>query len=240
MALLHFFLLPLKDFWRGYERVLGGGPKALLGVALGLIVGWWVYIPVHELMHAFGCMLAGGEVTRLEIDELYGGTLLAKWIPWVYAGSDYAGQLTGFDTHGSDLIYFATDFGPFVFTLFPAVWLLRRFGRTGFALGFALVLPFAFAPFLSITGDAYEIGSIVVTQFEPWSADGVRELLRGDDLFLKAEELGETPSAPWDGYRIACAIGVLWAFATYALGAAIAGLLSPKAHDPAAANAAGS
>ena len=226
MKILSLFVLPLRDFWRGYERVLEGRIKGLLSVLVGMLVGWWIYIPFHELMHAFACMATGGEVTRLEVDTMYGGALLAKVFPWVYAGSDYAGQLTGFDTGGSDLVYLATDFGPFILTLFPAVWLMRRFGQAGAGLPFGLVLPFALAPFLSITGDAYEIGSILVTQVPPWSSRELTEILRGDDLFLKAEQIQEAAVQPWGGYSLAVAIGVVWAFGTYAVGAAIASALT--------------
>ena len=225
MKILSLFILPIRDFWRGYERVLEGRIPGLLSVMVGMLVGWFIYIPFHELMHAFACMATGGEVTRLEIDAMYGGALLAKVFPWVYSGSDYAGQLTGFDTGGSDLVYLATDFGPFVLTLFPAVWLLRRFGRQGAGLRFGLVLPFALAPFLSITGDAYEIGSILVTQVSPWSGEELKPLLRGDDLFKKAEELREAAVQPWAGYVLAVTLGVLWAFCTYGIGAAIASRL---------------
>jgi hypothetical protein len=41
-------------------------------------------------------------VWRLEIDPLYGGALLARWLPFVEAGGEYAGRLSGFDTAGSD------------------------------------------------------------------------------------------------------------------------------------------
>jgi len=190
------FLVPFTDVFHGLDRCLDRGVPGLLLVALGLMVGWWVYVPLHELLHAAACLAAGGEVTRLEIDRLYGGAAL-------------------------DWIYLATDFGPFLL-IFPGVWALRRAAaaRNGFLFGAAL--PFAMAPFLSLTGDAYEIGSIVTTRLPPWAEPAMRELLRGDDVVKKLEELAKVTGAPWGGALLAMGIGVAWAFLTYALGGAAA------------------
>jgi len=193
---------------------------------LGLALGWWLYVPIHELLHAYGCLWTGGEVTRLEIDALYGGAWLAEALPFVEVGSEYAGQLTGFDTRGSDAIYLATDLAPFLLTVFPGVWALRRFGGRGQAVRFGLVLPLALAPFLSVTGDAYEIGSILVTQLPPWTEAAMSELLRGDDLFLAFERVRAAEPSPWGGWFLAGVVGVLWAFATYGAGAVVARWLS--------------
>ncbi len=212
-------LAPAADVWNGLERSLEVGARGLPLVMLGLLAGWWLYVPLHELLHAFACWLAGGSVTRLEIDALYGGALLARLLPFVAAGSDYAGRLSDFDTGGSDAVYLATDLGPFLLTLFPGVWALRR--ASG-ALGFGFWLPFALAPFLSLTGDAYEIGSILITRLPPWSAPETAELLRHDDVFLLASELAKTPAAPWAGAALAFALGTVWAFATYAAGGFLA------------------
>src|SRR5262249_2715862 len=74
-------------------------------VAGGMLAGWWIYVPVHELLHAAGCRLTGGGVTRLEIGAVYGGALLSRVLPFVVAGGEDAGRLSGFDTHRSDRIY---------------------------------------------------------------------------------------------------------------------------------------
>jgi hypothetical protein len=219
---LRFFLAPFADLVRGLDRALDGGARGLIFVFLGLLAGWWIYVPVHELLHAAACLAAGGEVTRLEIDPLYGGLALARIFPFVVPASDYAGRLSGFDTRGSDGIYLATDLGPFVLTLFPGVWALRRAGAAGKPLLFGAALPFALAPFLSATGDAYEIGSILVTRLPPWSGVASRELLRGDDLIRKIGELALLPEAPWGGALLAALLGLLWAFATYGAGVAVA------------------
>lgn len=220
---------PLDDLLTGLESALARGGKAFLPLALGLLAGWWIYVPVHELLHVAGCRLAGGSVTRLEIDELYGGALLARLFDFVEPGSEYAGRLSGFDTGGSDLVYLATDLAPFVFTLFPAIWLLRRAGRRGSALAFGALLPWALAPFLSLSGDAYEIGSLVARQLPPWSAPALGELLVGDDVAKKWSEIAAAGSAaPWGGFALACALGVAWASATYGLGSAIAARLGER------------
>ncbi|MCP3963508.1 MAG: hypothetical protein GY719_37205 [bacterium] len=223
-ALRTFFAAPVTDVLDGLEHSLAPGARGLALVVAGLLAGWWVYVPVHELLHAAACWLAGGEVSRLEISPLYGGALLARLFPFVVAEGDYAGRLAGFDTGGSDLVYLATDLGPYVLTIFPGVWALRRF--TGFGYGFAL--PFALAPFLSLTGDAYEIGSIVVTRLPAWS--GI-EALRGDDLFRLVPELAKLGDPPWGGVILAFVVGVSWAFVTYALGRWVAARVTPAIAD---------
>jgi hypothetical protein len=228
--LLRPFRLPFADVWHGLDRCLGAGARGRSLAALGLLAGWWIYVPVHELLHAAACRAAGGEVTRLEIDRIYFGAALARIFPFVVPASDYAGRLSGFDTHGSDWIYLATDLGPFLLTLFPGVWALRRAARARNALLFGAVLPFAFAPFLSLTGDAYEIGSILATRLPPWAGAATRALLRGDDLVRKLGELADMPGAPWGGAILAALIGVAWAFLTYALGDVVARALG--SHPP--------
>ncbi|HEX4960953.1 MAG TPA: hypothetical protein VF173_08955 [Thermoanaerobaculia bacterium] len=220
------FALPFRDAVRGLDRCLDAGARGLALAALGLAAGWWLYVPLHELLHAAACRAAGGHVSRLEIDAVYGGALLARVFPFVVPASDYAGRLSGFDTRGSDWVYLATDLGPFVLTLFPGVWALRRAAAASRPLLFGAALPFALAPFLSLTGDAYEIGSIAVTRLPPWTAPAVRALLRGDDVGKKFSELAALSTrptgAPWGGAALAVALGVIWAFLTYALGSAVA------------------
>ncbi len=237
-----FLATPVIDSWHGFERSLDRGFRGLALVLFGLAIGWGVYVPLHELLHAGACLAAGGSVSLLEIDPLYGGQLLARIFPFVAPGGDYAGRLSGFDTGGSDLVYLATDFGPFVLTLFPGVWALRRAGAGGRAFGFGFWLPFALAPFLSLTGDAYEIGSILVTRLPPWQGSAV---LRSDDVLRLAGELRALDGAPWGGALLAFLLGTVWAFATYAAGAWIAGWLrargsgAPSAPGPAAGTASG-
>lgn len=227
-----FLSRPFLDLLRGQALAVGRGRDLLLMLA-GLAVGWWLYVPLHELLHAAGCLAAGGEVTRLEIDPLYGGALLARVFPFVVAGGEYAGRLAGFDTGGSPWVYLATDLAPFVLTLFPGVWLLRLGGRRRSALLFAAAAPFALAPFLSLTGDAYEIGSLLVVEMAPWRGAGYGGLV-ADDLVRLAAALarGEAAVPPgglaWAGLALAAALGVAWAFATYGLGSLVAAALGQR------------
>ncbi len=209
-----FFTAPVRDVLEGMDRCLDGFRDLLL-IAAGLVTGWWLYVPVHELLHAVACVATGGTISRLEIDPLYGGQFLARLLPFVESGGDYAGRLAGFDTGGSDLVYLATVFGPYLLTVIPGVWAMRRTGERGAAFFFGFWLPVALAPFVSLTGDAYEIGSILVTRLPPWADLTV---LRSDDVFRLAGELAELADPPWGGAALAFATGALWAFATYALG----------------------
>jgi len=233
--MIRSLLAPFTDVFHGLDLCLDRGARGLLLAALGLVAGWWIYVPSHELLHAGACVAAGGGVTRLEIDRLYGGALLARAFPFVVPASDYAGRLSGFDTRGSDLVYLATDLGPFLLTLFPGVWALRRAARARRAALFGAALPFALAPFLSLSGDAYEIGSILVTRLPPWAAPAVRELLRGDDLGKKIHQLAALPGAPWGGALLAALLGLAWAFLTYGLGSAAARALGQGPVRPSAA-----
>jgi hypothetical protein len=231
--ILRALLLSLRDLYFGLDRVLARhGGRGLAFVLVALVAGFWAYVPLHELGHAVSCLLAGGEVSRLEVSPLFGGALLARWIPWVEAGGDYAGRLSGFSTGGSDLVYLATDLGPFLLT-FPGVWLLRRGARAASPWLYGGALAFAMAPFLSLSGDAYEIGSILVTRVGPWSSLAASSLLRGDDLLLKAGQLGGEPPALWIGFALAALVGALWAWATYALAGRLAGALGQPPIEPA-------
>jgi hypothetical protein len=217
---------PWRDLIGGLDALLRGERphRRLALVAGGALAGWWLYVPAHELLHAAACLLAGGSVSRLEIAPEYGGHLLARIVPFVVAGGQYAGRLAGFDTGGSDWRYLATDFGPFVLTLFPGVWLLRRSARRERPIAWGLALPLALAPLLSLTGDAYEIGSIVVTNLPPWSEDA---LLRGDDaLRVLRAAIGPRSIA---GFVLAAVLGAAWSLATYALGSWIAARLGEGA-----------
>lgn len=217
---------PWTDFSAGFDRCLESGAWGLGRVFLGLLVGWWLYVPAHELLHAGACLAAGGQVETLEISRLYGGDLLAALIPFVEAGSEYAGRLSGFDTAGSDLVYLSTVFGPFVLTVFPGVWLLRLAGAGGRGAWFGFSMPLAFSPFLSLTGDAYEIGSILITRLPPWRS--WRDVLRGDDVGRMFEHLGSLQSPPWWGFAGSLAVGLCWAFATYGAGRWLARWLTTR------------
>lgn len=222
--------LPLDDYLRGLRVCLDGFHGGRLAVVAGtLVLSWWIYVPLHELAHALGCVAAGGEVTRLEIDGLYGAAFLQQFFPFVTVGSEYAGRLSGFETRGSDLTYLATDFLPFLLTILLGVPLLRSAGTPGRRPWAACVrlgvsLPIAYAPFISVTGDFYEMGSIVVSRLTTYVVPALEiTRWRGDDLFklagaLFAKEGGGT-LLDAAGLVVSFGTGVVLAFATYGLGA---------------------
>jgi hypothetical protein len=234
--LVDILAAPVRDYLAALRASLHGSVPAAVGAIVGsAAVSWWVYVPVHELLHAFGCILAGGEVTRLEMDAIYGARQLQKVFPFIAVGSDYAGQLVDFDTGGSDLVYLATDALPYVLTVFPGVPLLCAAAReTGSALRAAvklgLALPVAFAPFISLAGDYYEMGSILVSRAaQQWQPAFSVERWRSDDLFLLVGRLfgdaGDGGAADAVGLGAALLLGTVLALLTYALGAQLARLL---------------
>ncbi len=232
--LIDLLSAPIQDYTAGLEAAF---PGFRLSSAIAIVgcfaASWWIYVPIHELLHAYGCILTGGEVTRLEISPEYGAAWLQTIFPFVAVGSDYAGQLTGFDTHGNDGIYLATDFLPFVLTILIGVPLLRaaryerqRPLRAAAMLG--LAMPIAFAPFISITGDYYEMGSILVSRAASWLVEGFDvERWRSDDLFKLAGELSSGDGTAFDaiGLSLAFAVGIALIYVTYAAGIACARLL---------------
>ncbi|MGE0640479.1 MAG: hypothetical protein AB7G12_12970 [Thermoanaerobaculia bacterium] len=230
-----FFLLPATELLGGLDRCLAAGARGLALVGAGLLAGWWLYVPLHELLHAAGCVAAGGSVSRLEIDALYGGAVLQRLFPFVTVGSEYAGRLSGFDTAGSDWIYLATDLAPFLLTLLPGIWWLRRSGRSGQPFLFGASLPFALAPFLSLTGDAYEIGSLAAVHLPP--ARGVRALV-GDDVVRKAGELDLADPVQLGGFVLAIVLGLFWCFGWSAAARWIAERLGEPPIEPVARAAA--
>jgi hypothetical protein len=229
------FLAPVDDLRAAFSRALGERPwGGIVAVLAGFAVSGWLYVPMHELLHAFGCLATGGTVSRLEIDPQYGAALLQKVFPFVAVGSDYAGQLTGFDTHGNDLIYLATVFAPFLMTILLGVWMLRavaRFERPGVrpCLLLGVATPHAFAPFVNLLGDYYEMGSIiasrVVARFDPGLS---LEARRSDDLIKTTAELFASGSLrPGDVLVVVLGLllGVVLAFATYRAGGLVSDLL---------------
>jgi hypothetical protein len=172
---------PLSCFLRLYDEVLGVPSLGnLFFLVIGLILGWWVYVPIHELLHAAGCLMGGGSVTRLEIGTIYGGNLLSHLFSFVVGGSEYAGRLSGFDTGHSDLTYAFTVYFPFLASLagFSALkWAAARKSR----LLFFFFIPLTGAPLTSISGDFFELGSLLLFQF--WQGpNGFNRLLISDDL----------------------------------------------------------
>jgi hypothetical protein len=189
-------LLPVYDYFTALKACIAEkGSTLIIAIVVAFFAGWWVYVPLHELFHAFGCILGGGEVSRLELSEIYGATLLSRVFPFISVGSEYAGRLTGFETHNNDLTYLLTVFFPYLLTVFIGVPLLRFAGHGEMAsfqrcIWFGASLPVAYAPFISMTGDYYEMGSILVTGVASlFLANFQVERWRSDDLIRLADEL---------------------------------------------------
>ncbi len=208
--------------------------RDLFVVVLWAALSWWIYVPVHELLHAYGCLWSGGEVSRLEISPWYGANLLRHWFPFVASGSDYAGQLTGFDTKESDLIYLVTVLLPFSLTVLLGVpllhWSTVQTERSRARLGLGLAIPVAYAPFISLTGDYYEAGSIIATRLADWWLQGLPpERWRSDDLIQLMEQLffSDQPFGTVDLVIVTTAtlIALVAAFLTYQAGRSVALLL---------------
>ena len=236
-------LLPVRDFIAAIDLPVARGLPQWSCVIAAFVAAWFVYVPVHELLHAFGCLATGGEVTRLEIAPEYGGALLARVFPFVVSGSDYAGQLTGFDTHGNDATYLVTVLAPYALTVLAGVPALERVAQPGLRPAlrpwlFGASIPVAFAPFISLAGDYYEAGSIVVTRIAH-AIDGslAPARWRSDDLFALAGKLGAGGAGALDWAIVAAslALGIALAFLTYHGGAAFAGLFRPGRVRPATA-----
>lgn len=224
---LKIITLPFEDFFSGLDASLKTMSVANIILIFALFaLTWWIYVPVHELGHALGCIIGGGSVSRLEISPLYGGDILEKIFPFVYSGSDYAGQLTGFDTNGSDTTYLLTDFLPFLLTIFVGVPLLRSAARSkplAASVKLGIALPIAFAPFISFSGDYYEMGAIVVSRAAGLIVPAADSMAwRSDDVFRLGKELffSGSPYSAADVIGVACSfiLGVVFIYATYLLG----------------------
>lgn len=199
-------------------------------------ISWFVYVPVHEMLHAAGCGITGGEAREIEIAPLYGGRWLAQWIPRVRSGGDHAGRLSSFRTRGSDLRYLATDAAPYLLSIL-AVPLLRIATRRRRILIGAMALVPALAPFLGLAGDYYEMGSVLVTRAaspgapapEPGEEPPGLMRIRTDDPIALLGHIGSGSSGILDGFpgglsgaaaamALAALTGIVLAFATYGLG----------------------
>lgn len=214
-------------------------PYAVILLASAAL-SWWVYVPLHELAHAYGCILGGGTFSQLDIAPEYGAALLQRLFPFVSVGSDYAGQLRGFE--GSDVAYLLTDFLPFVATIVLGVPLLhsaanpRRRPAVQAAL-FGVSLPIALAPFISLTGDYYEMGSILVSRAVAEFVPGFSaSRWRSDDVFRVASQLfgpdGSGTIADAMGVSASLVVGIVLAFLTYAAGVAWARVITPRGIPP--------
>jgi hypothetical protein len=219
---------PLRDYLAALEACLTKGRAAYIGIILlSCGVSWWLYVPIHELLHAFGCIVAGGTVSRLDIAGIYGASFLKHIFPFVSVGSEYSGRLTGFDTGGKDYIYFLTDFSPYLLTIFLGVPLLKSVPSLNASplvktVQFGVAMPLAYAPFISLTGDYYEMGSLFVSRAASRFFMADPDRWRSDDLVKLVKELffSQTPSSLLDIAVVITSLllGIALIFATYWLG----------------------
>ena len=246
--LQNFFRRPFDDLYDSIEQLIDC-PRAFVAVGIALVsmtATWFVYVPIHELLHVAGCLVTGGEVSVLEIQEIYFGNLLAKMFDFVVVGSEYAGRLSGFDTHGSDLVYLATVFGPYLLTIFIGVPVLRMCSRRSRPLLFGPGVVIGLAPLYNFIGDYYEMASILTTRAITVLQGGGQPpaygSLRSDDLLSLLQqfvslpvELGlDTGSEVWLGgliIAISVAGSLLLAFGTYALGTTLCELTAREAEN---------
>lgn len=195
-----FFAQPFYDVLAGLEQLAVGSRRPGLLMASMVLIGgvcWFIYVPIHELLHVAGCVVTGGEIHTLELQPRYGGRILGRIFPWVITESDYAGRLSGFDTKGSDWIYLATDIAPFLLTIFPGVLLVKLCARRARPVLFPVAIVLGFAPFYNLTGDYVEMGSIITTRAATWIvgpdvAAPPPESLEGPDAVIVG---GETDAA---------------------------------------------
>jgi hypothetical protein len=233
-----FLISPLRDYVAALDACLTKGSTAYIGIiVLSCAVSWWLYVPVHELLHAFGCIAAGGKVSRLDISGIYGASLLKHVFPFVSVGSEYSGRLAGFDTGGKDYVYFLTDFSPYLLTIFLGIPLLKSVPSLNasplvktFRLGVAM--PLAYAPFISLTGDYYEMGSLFVSRAASRFFMTCPERWRSDDLVKLVRELffSQSPTSIPDLAVVTASffLGIALIFATYWMGTVWAHILMKK------------
>lgn len=231
----------LADDFRALLDFLGRlpGPASMGWLLAGLLAGWWLYVPVHELLHVAGCVVAGGSVTRLEIDPLYGAHLLARVFDFIHPASDYAGQLTGFDTGGSDFTYLSCVLMPYAITVFPGYWLWRycmasgSIPRPGRILAVGALLPVAVAPLMSVPGDYYEAGSILISRMLAPVLGVDMERWRHDDVFRLIGERRGSGEALVDtlGIGASLALALILALATIWLASVLASRLASDTHS---------
>ena len=202
-GMLRVLTLPVHDYFGALNACLGDFKvRHLAAIVLSFFLAWWCYVPIHELSHAFGCIIGGGQVSRLEIAPIYGAAFLESIFSFVKSGSAYAGRLSGFDTYGSDLTYLLTDFFPYVFTILLGIPLLKSVSSQNRApfinsVIFGISLRFAYAPFISVTGDFYEMGSILVSRAAVLLIPSASpERWRSDDLFKLMDRMFFSGSIP--------------------------------------------
>ncbi len=227
-----------NDFRRAVYEPVSAAEKPMvmwIQVVLGIVITWFLYVPVHELLHVAGCVVSGGTVTELVMGREYGADILKHVFPFITPQSSmYAGRVTGFEPNG-DFGYLLTVFLPFILTIFPGVWFLKmaikkkKIWMTGPGAVMGL------APFINLTGDYFEMGTIVSTRLVNIVGGGVPvkligdfaatppksffNLLRSDDIFRLFKEMAD---ASPEIYGLNSVTGILIVGAVIGLGGVLA------------------
>lgn len=206
-SFIGFFLQPLRAYGRLFAETLAAidslesRPDISLTLktklALWLVVLWGFYLPLHEMFHALGCLIGGGEVWEIELSVWSGGGILGSVFPLFKPVSSFGGRLSGYSTGGSDWVYLLTDIFPYFPTMVFGTYLLRRGSSPPRPPVLALGMILALAPFISLPGDYYEMGSILVSDLARWilSADGTGDwvksidLIRSDDIISLSSQI---------------------------------------------------
>ncbi len=256
MTMRAFFRRPFDDTIGCLEHIMVVGHpfKVLAPMMIAMVATWFVYVPIHEMLHVLGVVAPGGDVSVLEVSPRYGGTILARHIPWVMSGGKYAGRLSGFDTKGSDLIYLSCVFMPFVLSVLIGVPLIKLCMKRRRPILFGMAIVLGLAPFYNMPGDYFEMGSIITTRgltlFQGGGNPPVFQGIRSDDIFTLIGNIFTQTGASGLGGAGAVVIlllivaaslivDVLLAFATYALGCGVARLIIAPAARPMTERAAG-
>ncbi|MBN1296784.1 hypothetical protein JXA80_08375 [bacterium] len=220
---MHKYVLPIiaggwiqayRDLRDGFIlpfQALESRARPTIVLMLSLIITWFVYVPIHELLHVAGCVGTGGSVSELVMGREYGANYLKAVFPFITpATSRYAGRVTGFEPNG-DIGYLITVFAPFLLTVFPGVQCLRKgiVSRQIAWLGPGIVI--GLASFYNLTGDFFEMGTILSTRWvngigggRPAAAIDRFWQLRSDDVFRLIGEIAESPGLygldRWPGF----------------------------------------
>ncbi|MFI5166522.1 MAG: hypothetical protein ACHQQS_07885 [Thermoanaerobaculales bacterium] len=167
-------------------------------------------------------MLTGGTVSQLQIEPAFGGTLLARVVPWITSGGDYAGRLSGFEPAG-DLSYLATVLLPHLLLAPLGALVCRAAARRQRPVLWGAGLAAAGQPVASLLGDFYEAASIPLTAAAhalgaPWA-----KALRGDDVSLVWAEVARIGgTAPIALFVAVCLAGIALALALLRISGGVA------------------
>lgn len=193
-----------RDIYNGliipFQEIESATKTGLILLA-SIVVTWFIYVPIHELLHVAGCIVTGGTVTELVMGREYGADFLAKIFPFITPETgQYAGRVTGFEPNG-DIGYLATVFAPYILTLFPGIWLIGHAAYTRKFWLFGPGIVVGLAGFYNLIGDYFEMGTILSTRLVHVLTGGNASEsitafweLRSDDLFRLISEISETPA----------------------------------------------